>query len=183
MKFVLDELARLNTAMDSPFAGRLELSRTGLMGHSLGGEAAIFSLEHEARFRAGVIIEGVISNGSVMGTDKAVLILAAGREQWSANECQLWSHLRGFRFAVNLLGADHMTPSDGVWVTTIVPELAIQTGAMGPQKTIAAIRNYVATFFGTNLRGQRLEPLLMGPSSDYPDAVVTSQNQLLCGER
>ncbi len=182
LKFVLDELARLNTTMDSPFAGQLEVSRTGLMGHSLGGEAAIFSLEHEARFKAGVIIEGVISNASVVGTDKAVLILGAGREQWSENECELWSHLRGFRFAVNLFGTDHMTPSDGVWLTTFVPELAIQTGTMGPEKTIAAIRNYIAAFLDANLLRKPQDLLLAAPSSEYTDAAVTTREQPLCDD-
>src|SRR5882762_1349907 len=107
LKFIPDELARLNEGTDSPLAGHLDLSRIGLVGHSLGGEAAIFSVEHDARFKVGVILDGVVTNASAVGTNKAVLILAAGREHWSDSECALWRHLRGFRFAVNLIGADH----------------------------------------------------------------------------
>ena len=183
LKFILDELARLNRGTDSPFAGQLDLSRVGLVGHSLGGEAAISSVEHDARFKAGVIIDGVVTNASAAGTDKAVLILAAGREQWSDNECVLWSHLRGFRFAVNLIGTDHMTPSDAVWLAAYVPGLAVQTGPMGPERTVAAVRNYIAAFLDANLRGQPMKSLLTGPSPDAPEVVVTTRQQSLCGKR
>ena len=145
-----------------------------------GGEAAIFTVEHPTRFKAAVIIEGVVTNASVFGTDKAVLIPAAGREQWSDNECALWGHLRGSRFAVNLLGADHLTPSDAVWLAAYVPELAEQAGPMGPQRTVAAVRSYIAAFLDANLRGRQMDPLLSGPSSKFPDAVVTTQEQALC---
>ena len=182
LKFILDELARLNSDTDSPFVGQLDLSRVGLVGHSLGGEAAISGVEHDARFKAAVIIDGVVTNASAVGTDKAVLILAAGREQWSDNECALWRHLRGFRFAVNLIGADHMTPSDAVWLAAYVPGLAVQTGPTGPQRTMAAVRNYVATFLDANLRGQPMNSLLTGPSPDSPEVVATTREQLLCGK-
>ena len=182
LKFILDEFARLNGGTDGPFAGQLDLSRVGLVGHSLGGEAAISGVEHDARFKAGVILDGVVTNASALGTDKAVLILATGREQWSDNECALWRHLRGFRFAVNLIGADHMTPSDAVWLAAYVPELAVQTGPIGPERTVAAIRNYVAAFLDTSLRGQPMNSLLTKPSPDFPKVVVTTREQSLCGQ-
>jgi dienelactone hydrolase len=180
LKFILDEFARLNSGTDSPFFGQLDLSRVGLVGHSLGGEAAIFSVEHEPRFKVGVIIDGVVTNASALGTDKAVLILAAGRQQWSDNECVLWSHLRGFRLAVNLIGADHMTPSDAVWLSAYVPELTVQTGPMGPEMTVAAVRDYVAAFLDAILRGKPVGPLLTGATAEFPGAVVTTQEQPLC---
>jgi len=39
-------------------------------------------------------------------------------------------------------GAEHLTPSDAVWLA----KGGIKTGPMGPEKTIAAIRSYVAAF-------------------------------------
>jgi dienelactone hydrolase len=179
LSFVLDELHRLNSSR-SPFAGKLD-SRVGIMGHSLGGEASISSLEHEAHLSAAVLIDPVLSDASVVGTDKPVLILAAGREQWSEEECKLWSKLRGRRVAVNLKGADHLTPSDAAWLLRGVPELAVRTGTMGQKRTIAAVRNYIGAFFDTSLLAKPQSALLNGPSSDYPDAVVTAQKQSLCG--
>jgi hypothetical protein len=104
--------------------------------------------------------------------------LAAGCELWSDEERQLWGDLRGPRFAVNLRGAEHLTPSDAVWLANG----AIKTGTMGPNKTVAAIRNYVAAFLDGHLRGKPTDRLLTGPSPDYPEAVVTTQKQLLRSE-
>jgi len=53
---------------------------------------------------------------------------------------------------------------------------------MGTDKTIAAMRDYVAAFLDANLRERPLDPLLAGPPSVYPDAVVTSRDGTLCPE-
>jgi dienelactone hydrolase len=182
LKFVVDELERLNatnaTEEDSPFAGRLDTSRIGLMGHSLGGLATISGVQQDPRFGSAVLLDAELGDETFAGTDKAVLILAAGRERWSESECALWSNLRGPRIAVNLRGAEHVTLTDAVWLA----KGAIKTGPMGPEKTIEGLRNYLAAFLDTNLRGKPIGPLLSGPSSEYPDAEVITQKQLLCGK-
>jgi dienelactone hydrolase len=178
LKFVVDELERLSVVSDDPFAGKLDMSRIALMGHSLGGLAALSGLQQERRFGAGILLDGELADESVTGTDRAVLILAMGRTQWREDECKLWSNLSGTRLAVNFKGAEHITPTDAVWLA----KGAIRTSAMGPDKTIAAVRDYIAAFLDANLQGRTAAPLLTGPSSAYPDAAVTTQKQLLCGE-
>jgi dienelactone hydrolase len=178
LKFVLNELERLNASAESPFAGKLDMSRVALAGHSLGGMTALLGVEEEPRRRAGIFIDGVVPDSLFTATEKPVLILAAGREQWGDDECRLWSELRGPRLAVNLKGSEHVTPSDAVWLANGV----IKTGTMGTETTIAAVRNYIAAFLDVNLRGKPVDPLLTGPSSDYPDADVTTQTQSPCGE-
>lgn len=149
LQFALDELQRLNSGT-SPFTGKLDTSRLGVMGHSLGGEVSISSLEHDPRLRAAVLLDAVISKEASVGSSKPVLILAAGREQWSEEECSLWSHLGGIRLAVNLNGADHFTVSDAIWLSGTLPGSSVGAGTMGPAKTIAAVRNYVAAFFASS---------------------------------
>jgi hypothetical protein len=57
---------------------------------------------------------------------------------------------------------------------------------MGPEKTISAIREYIAAFLDTHLRGMApdaaRELLLTGPSSEYPDAVVVTGQERLCAK-
>jgi dienelactone hydrolase len=178
LPFVVDELARLNGEATGPFAGRLDLTRVAVAGHSLGGLAAWLSLKQEPRFKAAVLLDASLVEGSPSLTKMPVLVMTMGREQWSDEECSLWRDLRGSRLAVNFKGAEHLTTSDAVWLA----EGTIKTGSMGPEKTIEALRNYVAAFLDTNLRGKPFDPLLAGPSSDYLDAEVTTQKQLLCGE-
>jgi dienelactone hydrolase len=180
LSFVLNQLPQLNSEGDGPFAGRLDLSRVGVMGHSLGGEVALASLEHDPRLRAAVSLDGAISPDLTSGTTKPVFLLAAGREQWSPEECQLWTALRGPRLAINLRGADHFTPSDTIWIIPSLPGMSASVGSMGREKTIAAIRNYVAAFFDAHLLNKPQDALLSGQSSKYPDAIVTSQPQELC---
>ncbi len=69
----------------------------------------------------------------------------------------------------------HVTPSDLVWLAAG----AVETGTMGPEKTIAAMRNYIAAFLDANLLDRPPDVLLTRPPLDYPDAVVTLRNQPL----
>jgi pimeloyl-ACP methyl ester carboxylesterase len=179
LKFMVDELERLNAKVGSPFAGKLDMARVAVAGHSLGGLTALLGAQQEKRFRAGITIDGDVSDAAVRVTNTPVLILAMGHDRWSGNECRLWTDLRGPRLAVNLEGAEHVTPSDAVWLARD----AVKTGPMGTEKTIQALRDYIAAFLDTNLRGKPLDPLLSGPSSDYPDAQTTTQNESLCGHQ
>jgi dienelactone hydrolase len=175
LTFVVNALESLNARDGAAFGGKLDMSRLALAGHSLGGLTAILGVEEDSRFRAGVILDGVMPNSTLRGTDTPMLLLAAGRDTWSPQETTLWNGLRGPRIAVNLRGAEHLTPSDAVWLAAG----AIETGTMGPDKTIAAVRNYVAAFLDANLLGKPLDPLLTGPSSEFPDATVTTRKESL----
>jgi hypothetical protein len=82
----------------------------------------------------------------------------------------LWKNLQGPRFAVNFAGAEHLTSSDAVWLA----RNAVKTGSMGPDKTIAAIRNYIADFLDTSVRDYNASPRLTVNSAEYPDAIVAA---------
>jgi dienelactone hydrolase len=176
LEFVLNELNYLNAAADSPFGGKLDTSRIALAGHSMGGVTALLGVEQDTRFKVGIVIDGDIANGLSSPTQTPILIMGMGRQQWSAEGCRLWTDLRGGRFAVNFLGAEHMTPTDGLWIA----RGAISPGEMSAETTVASLRNYVAAFLDANLRGQPWSPLLLQTSPDYRGAVVTTQNESLC---
>ena len=178
LRFVVDELQRLNVQAKSPFVARLDLSRVAVVGHSMGGMSALLALAQDPRLKTGIIIDGHVPESQIDRVQRPVLILAMGSVQWSEDQCRLWSNLDGSRLAVNLQGTEHITPSDAVWLA----KYAIKTGTMGPERTIAAIRDYIAAFLDMNLRDRSGEALLRGPSSEYPDAVVTLPVEALCGE-
>jgi dienelactone hydrolase len=175
LEFVVNDLEGLNVSEGSPLAGKLDTSRVAIAGHSLGGMTAMLGVERTPALKVGINIDGGVPDGLLVPTETPVLILAAGRKVWSQNDLHMWDQLRGPRFAVNLKGAEHVTPSDALWLAAG----AIKTGDMGPDKTIAAVRDYIAAFLDTNLLGKPANPLLTGPSSEYPDAEVTTQNELL----
>ena len=174
IKSVLDELTRLNVENDSPFAAKLDMKHIAIAGHSLGGVTALLSVEKNARIRAAVSIDGWPESLNAV-TKTPVLLMAAGHRQWSDAEQRLWDQLAGPRVAVNLRGAEHVTPTDAIWLANG----AIKTGTMGSEKTIAAIRDYIAAFLDQNLLGRPANLRLTGPAAEYPDAELTTQKQAL----
>jgi pimeloyl-ACP methyl ester carboxylesterase len=175
LKFVGRELTRMNNDPRGAFLGRLDTSRIALAGHSLGGWTALRGVNEEPTFKVGVALDPSVFAGLGMSTEKPVLLMGAGRVLWTADENELWARLRGPRFAVNLLGAEHKAPSDAVWLA----RYAIQTGRLSPQQMIATVRDYVAAFLDESLRGGEPGSLLKGRSPHYPDTVVTTQEQQL----
>jgi predicted dienelactone hydrolase len=175
VRFVVDELARLNARPDSPFAGHLDTGSIAVAGHSFGGLTAIQSVQQDARIRAAVLIDGVVIEEAIEATERPVLILDAGRMQWDDEERHLWDKLQGPRYAVNLRNSEHVTPTDAVWLA----RGAVRTGSMSPENTVAAVREYVAAFLDAHLLGHPAEPFLTQPSQRYPDAAVGGPTPLL----
>jgi dienelactone hydrolase len=177
LSFVLDELAALAKARDGVFAGKLDLSRIALAGHSLGGLTAVRGVEHDARFRAAISLDGLVPDRLTLLTSTPVLLLTAGRSQWNENDCQLWSALQGVRLAVNLNGAEHIAFSDALWLG----KGAVATGRMGMDKTVTAIRDVSAAFLDAVFTGGPMNaPAIPSLLTDL-DTVVTTQTQSRCG--
>jgi hypothetical protein len=147
LQFVVNELELLNGGADGPLAGKLDMSKMALVGHSLGGLTAILGIEEEPRFRAGVLLDGAVPKSLLAGTKTPVLILAAGRDEWSEEERRLWSTLRGPRLAVNLQGTEHVTPSDAVWLAMG----AVKTGTMGLPKKVWRRSEILSLHFSTRI--------------------------------
>jgi len=176
LRFVLNELSVLNADAQGPFGGRLDTDRVALAGHSLGGVTTLLGVEQDTRFRAGILIDGAVPNGFLSTTQTPIMFMGMGRQHWSEGECRLWSELRGPRFAVNFAGAEHLTPSDALWIA----RGAITPGNMSVETTLASIRDYVVAFLDANLRGETWSPLLLRPAPEYPGASVSTQNDSLC---
>jgi len=171
----MNELERINRQNKSPFFAAFDLSRVALAGHSLGGLTALLGIEVEPRFRAAVSLDGAAPGAWFAPTTKPVMMLVAGTDLWSEDNCHIWSRLHGPRIAVNLQDSEHITPSDAIWLT----DGAIQTSG-GMEKTVAAIRDYVAAFLDVHLNGKAENHLLSAPSADHPDVGITTQTQNQC---
>ena len=179
LKFVLDELQKMNTSQAGLFAGKLDLSRVAVAGHSLGGLTALLGIEMEPRFRVALDLDGVTPGPLFGTTKKPVFMLFAGRNPWDQDTCHVWGKLTGPRLGVSFKGSEHLTPSDAVWLASG----AVQTGTMGMEKTVEAIRSYISAFLDSSLNGNPVDKLLQGASADYPDVEVTTQAQSPCTTR
>ena len=57
--FVLDQLQRLNSDPSAKFAGRMDLQRLGMFGHSFGGATALEFCHEDARCKAALDMDGI----------------------------------------------------------------------------------------------------------------------------
>lgn len=167
-QFVLDQLEALNA--NDPggmFTGRLNLEQIGVFGHSLGGIAATSTLFADDRFHAGISIDGGIAE-SVRneGIDQPFIYMAAnGGELGSFS----FRHFRGSVTTVRVETFGHNNFTDGaLWS---VPILLVRPteGVRSAEVTNA----YILAFFDHTLRGEP-EPLLEGPSPDFPEVSIVT---------
>jgi pimeloyl-ACP methyl ester carboxylesterase len=179
LTFVLDQLDRLNSSSKNPFAGKLDTSRVALAGHSLGGLTTVLALQQEPRFKVGLVLDGVIPQIPIRPTSKPLFLLMAGHEQWSNEECQVWSSLLGPRVSLNLPGAEHLTPSDAVWLA----KSAIKTGDLSSEQTVELLRSNIAAFLDANLRAKAFSPLRALSSAADHNSFASHQPQLACAEK
>jgi len=118
------------------------------------------------------VLDASLPDTHIAPLSTPTFLLGAGREQWSDMECRLWTHLQGAKLAVNLKRAEHLTPSDAVWLA----RGAIKTGNMGADRAIATIRDHIAAFLDTTLRGRGVE---LSPSPASYDVQIWKQNEAL----
>jgi dienelactone hydrolase len=157
-------------------AGRLDLTRIGMVGHSLGGATAAGTMLVDRRVRAGILLDGTLHGAVVRrGLNRPFMIMnSAGVFERDANRQAFWAHLRGHRFNFVVDGAGHYAFTDLVALTpqfapSIPPGLAAFTiGEISGARAVPAVRAHVRAFFDRFLRG-RPAPLLEGPSRSYPE--------------
>ena len=82
-----------------------------------------------------MVLDGYLPSALIGPTQRPVFILRATDINADADQCRLWNSLRGPKVFVNLNGGEHLTPSDAVWLA----KFAIQTGPMGPDRSVSAI--------------------------------------------
>jgi predicted dienelactone hydrolase len=121
--FVLDRLARMNASDSSgKFTGRLDMTRVGVLGHSLGGAVAAEFCHEDTRCTAGIDIDGA-PHGSVIQTglrQPFMFLLSDHGDESDSASIQIRSDIQSIygripsdrRLRVAIRGAFHFTFSD-----------------------------------------------------------------------
>jgi pimeloyl-ACP methyl ester carboxylesterase len=172
LRFVVGELARLNIEANGPFAGRMDLARVGVVGHSMGGSSAFLIAETDSRIKTTVMLDAAVPAGFVGRTGKPTMMLRGSRV-WTTDECHLWNGLRGPRTAVTLADSDHVAPSDAVW---LAPS-AVATGDLNADEYITSVREFVSTFLDLHLRGNGEMRLSGGLLAERAGLTITEDSQ------
>ena len=186
ISFVLDRLALLNASDSSGrFTGRLDMTRIGVFGHSLGGAVAAQFCHDDPRCKAGIDIDGA-PHGSVI-TDGLhqpfMFLLSDHRHDTDAESTQIRRDIRSIydrippdrRLYVAIRGAFHFTFSDdgALLKSSVVRGLLRIFGRLGisGRRQVAVTAYCVHTFFDTYLEGPGgSRPKI--PASLYPEIEV-----------
>lgn len=189
--FVLDLLQRINnSAADTAngagrFAGRLDLSRVGVFGHSLGGAAAAQFCHDDSRCAAGIDVDGA-PLGSVIrdGIPRPFMFLMSdhggssdpGSREILANIQSIYDRLPPHgRMRIAIRGANHFLFSDdgALLKSQIVLRLLRLFGVIGIEgrRQLAVTTYCVHTFFDSYLTAAGAKPFSIS-SPLYPEIQV-----------
>jgi pimeloyl-ACP methyl ester carboxylesterase len=178
--FVLDALAEWNRegGPGRTFAQRLDLSRAGIFGHSMGGMATIRALVREPRFRAGLDLDGGLHGEPGLPLVKPLMILSGTYlfEQ-SPPLAYTYERVKAPAWWISIEGAGHLSFSDaGLLLSHFYGEDAARKGPflgpIEPKRATRISREYLLAFFEQHLRGRPQSLLLEGTPADYPEVRV-----------
>lgn len=116
VRFVLDQLQQMNS-QDHFWRGHLNLSKIGIVGHSMGGTTAALATQEEPRILAGVNLDGSTYPG--MNADvrpipvhKPFLFLATKEHAAGETRAREYIGSESNTYYVVVTGADHMSFTD-----------------------------------------------------------------------
>lgn len=181
--FVLDRLKQLNVSDSSGrFAGRLDMTRIGLMGHSFGGAAALEFCHQDPRCKAGIDLDGA-PQGNVIeaGVDRPFMFLLSDHSHESepdgprigANIQSIYHRLPvDARSYIAVQGANHFLFSDdgALLKSRIVLRALRMLGMIGidGRRQLAITSYCVHSFFDAYLQGRGTSRLNLS-SAQYPE--------------
>ena len=122
VRFVLDQLYEMNSH-DSFWHGHVDLSKVGIVGHSMGGTTAALATKEESRILAGVNLDGSTYPG--MNEDvrpipvhKPFLFLATEEHASGESRAREYVGSESNTYYVVMKGADHMSFTDAVLISS-----------------------------------------------------------------
>jgi len=193
--FVMNQLEGLDSDPASPFQGRLDVTRIGLLGHSLGGATAAEVCSRDTRCQAGVDLDGelfgdvvkvglrapfmfILSEPTTLPRIVTRLLPRRARQSESAQAAAAREFNAVYQdsqagYEVTLRGTRHFNFSDAALLFSPLMHFGGMLGPIDGQRGLAVTRDYVLAFFNQYLNHQN-SPLLAGPSTAYPEVTLES---------
>jgi dienelactone hydrolase len=148
--------------------GRLDLTRIGMFGFSIGGATTDEAMRALPQIRAGVNLDGSLYGRSLnKPLRRPFLFLARDGHSASTDPSwqQGWAMLRGWRRDIRLIGAGHgdFTDLAGL-IQQFTPAFTDPSGYYGPipaDRATVAARQVLTAFFGHFLLGKRGEDAVL----------------------
>jgi predicted dienelactone hydrolase len=181
VRFVLDQLALLNDGkLDNKFAGKLDMNRIGLFGHSTGGGAITLACSLDARCKAGLGMDAwvVPVPKSVIPNPLTQPFMFMRSEVWATKENdarleEIYSTLKSSGYRMTIRGTQHFDFTLLPILTPLAPALKLK-GPLDGDRTMKIVTDYMLAFFDKHLKSQSV-PLLDGASSAYPEVIFENR--------
>lgn len=165
-QFVYDTLE--NWAVNDPLlAGRIDLTRIGLLGHSFGGATALEVCRIDTRCRAAANLDGGLYGGIV--TEPAVrplLLMTSADSNQYAEAIEEWGWMvenaSDAAYWLELPGSNHLSFT----ITQLLSPLLVPPD-FEPRAGLDVVGKYLRAFFDIHLRG--LDSELLEPPSGETD--------------
>ncbi|MBZ4319068.1 alpha/beta hydrolase family protein [Streptomyces huiliensis] len=179
LRFVLDVLSGERGPSPAPaVSAAVDFDRVGAFGHSLGGSASAEALRTDARFSAGIVLDGRLQTDAVRTGLTQPFMLFTEDSTDAGWDAFMAAH-RAWGRKVNLLGTRHYSFTDlaplgvGLELAKSWPPEQFQRffGSLDGRRSQAVTSRYVAAFFGLHLRG-RPAPELDAPGADLPEVRI-----------
>ncbi|KAI5462764.1 Alpha/Beta hydrolase protein [Mariannaea sp. PMI_226] len=182
--FVVDQLSNATAiAKLLPQRGPRPFStdRVAILGHSLGGVAAVIAAGQDPRLRGAINWDGTfVESLHPSGVSRPVLLISHGDadRSWPAN----WPLLKGPKLWVNVANATHETFSD---IPTLLQaagkntvELEGLLGTIAPTKMVRILSAYTTAWMEGVFAGREQGPLLQGEEPNrFPEvSIVRKRN-------
>jgi len=173
----MNQLERLNADALGLFAGRLDLSRIGVFGHSFGGAATAQACLVDSRCKAGVDVDGTLYGDVVEAGVRQPFMFISSEPRSPAMEEQdrqsFSSSLAHGAYWITIRGCRHFNFTDSA--VTFAPALKVvgMLGRIDGRRGLEVTGDYVRAFFDEYLKAVAT-PLLDGASPDYPEVEFRS---------
>lgn len=186
----IDSNASKGEPLPERFKGRIDTGRVGMLGHSLGGAAALEACRADSRFKACADLDGApFGKVTEEGLKRPTLIMRSGpvysdedlakrgrtREQWEEmgrKGREMWGSLfeksKGVPvYSIKINGTGHMSYSDAPFV---MPDTINRFGGriIEAGRGFEIMTNYIRDFFDKYLEGRR-SGLLDGAGTPYAE--------------
>ena len=164
--FVIEELYRLNTEINSPFYGRLNLSQLGIFGHSYGGASAYLSASRDPRIKAIMDIDGTLFEARNFELYQPFAFLLSKNHSPTINPLKF----NNDAFLVKLPLFEHISFTDHIlwWQWDFDDsqlEMKLELGNINALEAVEITSKLVQSFFDTYLLNQQNWHLLTQENS------------------
>jgi predicted dienelactone hydrolase len=152
--FALDRLREMNEGEGTLFAGRLDLARVGIMGHSLGGITAAQACIAASQFRACLNLDGLAQGGPFSASENPIppdqpFMMITKEQKVHPAIASLFAAISSGSYRVVIMAATHDSFTDG---PLLLPSLLPMPSQA--DHSLSLIRAYTLAFLDQTLRAQ-----------------------------